>query len=134
MHLVAPIDVEPWSAQSAREKKVAIRRAVTQQMVARSLHEPLANETLCVTTVSFVPRGRGHMDVDNLVKGLLDALTGVLYVNDRQVQCLTSRRVLTDATDGSYLVAARVVYPYEADVVYDDARPLTILSGPRIRT
>jgi hypothetical protein len=64
----------------------------------------------------------------------VDALEGVLYLNDWQVQCLTSRRVFTDATDGSYLLSARVVYPYEADVVHDDARPLTILAGPRIET
>lgn len=134
MHLVAPIDVEPWSAQSTREKKVVIREAVNEHMLARGLHEPLADETLCLTMVSFVPRSRGHMDVDNLVKGLLDALEGVLYLNDWQVQCLTSRRVFTDATDGSYLLSARVVYPYEADVVHDDARPLTILAGPRIET
>ena len=131
LHLVAPIDVEPWSAQSSREK-VVIREAVHERMLERGLHDPLADERFCLTVVAFVPRTRGHMDVDNLVKGLLDALQGVLYVNDWQVQCLTTRRLLTDASDGSYLLSARVVHPYEADVVHDDARPLTILTGPRI--
>jgi hypothetical protein len=130
LHLVTPINIDPWSAQSSTAK-VAIRQAVHDEMIKKSLHEPLREESLCVTVVSFLPKSR-HMDVDNLVKGLLDGMEEVLYVNDQQIQCMTSRRINTDATNGAYLLSARVVHPYEADVVCDDARPLDIRSGPRI--
>ena len=120
-----PINVEPWSAQT-KTGKVAIREAVQAKMLARDWHQPVADEALCLRIVSHVLRTRGRMDVDNLVKGLLDSLQGVLYVNDWQVQCLTTRRVLSRASTGAYLLSAQVVYPYEADVVCDDGSPLNI--------
>lgn len=131
MHLLAPIDVEPWSAQSTK-RRATIRDTVQQLMLEKNLHAPLAEERLCITVVSFVPRSRGPMDVDNLVKGLLDSRQGILCVNGWQVQCLTSRRLLTHAPTGAYLVSARVVYPYGEDVIYDDALPLNIAAGARI--
>jgi hypothetical protein len=125
LSIFGPINVEPWSAQTTAGK-VAIREAVQAKMQARDWHEPVAEETLCLRIVSFVPRSRRRMDVDNLVKGLLDSLEGVLYVNDWQIQCLTTRRILSRARAGAYLLSAQVVYPYETDVVYDDGSPLNI--------
>lgn len=72
------------------------------------------------------------MDVDNLVKGLVDALEGVLYKNDSQIQCLTNRRVTYNGPTGYYLLRVNAVHPYEADVVYDDGEPPRILSGSRV--
>jgi Endodeoxyribonuclease RusA len=46
-------------------------------------------------------------DADNLVKGLLDSMQGVLYLNDRLVQCLTSRRIEYAGPAGHYVVSAR---------------------------
>ena len=128
--VVTAIPIEPWTAQSTKNK-VAIREAVTKAMRDRNLLGPIADEPLCVTVVSFVPRTRGRMDADNLAKGLLDALQGVLYINDWQIQCVTARRLIAQATEGAYLLSARVVHPYEADVVHDDGSPLNILF-PRI--
>jgi len=45
-----------------------------------------------MTVVSVVPPHQ--KDVDNLVRGLLDSLQGVLYDDDKQIQCLTSRRLV----------------------------------------
>lgn len=130
MSLHAPLNVDPISAQSRRGRSRWVS-AVREAMVKRGYTEPNERDDICLTVVSFVPVGgrRGRKDVDNLVKGLLDALQGVLYRNDFQVQCLTTRRVPTSASDGAYLVDARAVYPWAEDVVYDDGRPLNILAG-----
>jgi hypothetical protein len=62
-------------------------------------------------------------DVDNLAKGVLDALQGVVYRDDRQVQCLTSRRVSYDGPKGAYLIRATAVEPWDVDVIHDSAQP-----------
>lgn len=129
MALHAPINVDPISAQSHRGRARWVA-AVRDAMQKRRYTAPNEEDDICLTVVSFVPVGarQGRKDVDNLVKGLLDALQGVLYKNDFQVQCLTTRRVTTRAVSGAYLVDARAVHPWTADVVYDDGKPLNILS------
>ena len=85
---------------------------------------PWGDHPLCVTVASVVSaHKRGAKDVDNLVKGLLDALQGFLYPNDRQIQCLTSRRLEYAGPSGYYLVGARPVVPVTADVIFDDPAP-----------
>ncbi len=72
------------------------------------------------------------MDVDNAVKGMLDALNGVLYGDDSQIQCLTTRRIEYAGEVGYYMVAVRGVHDYLADVVADDATPALIMWGERV--
>lgn len=125
-----PIAVEPWSAQSTTGR-LAIRDAVNQELRERGLLSPYAG-TLCIGVLALVPRRSRVKDSDNLVKGLLDSMQGVLYTNDTQIQCLISRRVEYAGTVGNYLVRADGVYPWDADVVFDDPAPPTILSGRRV--
>ena len=131
LHLVTPINVDPWSSQSAKAK-TAIRDKVTDEMRRRGLYTPYGGGPICLTVISVLSNGRRRMDVDNLVKGLLDSLQDVLYVNDSQVQCLATRRLEYAGNAGYYLVAARAVHPYDADVVFDDGTAPNILIGSRI--
>ena len=126
-----PINVEPWSSQSWGER-VIIRNAVTRELARSGRHKPYTNGPLCVSVVSLVPLARRQKDVDNLVKGLLDSLQGILYEDDNQIQCLTSRRLPTRGTRGNYLVSADAVHPWSSDVVYDDGRAPYIATGQRV--
>lgn len=87
---------------------------------------------MCVSVVSLLPLARRRIDVDNVVKGLLDSLQGVLYDNDQRIQCLTSRRVDYNGPTGGYFIAARAVWPWDADVVVDDGAPPRFTT-PRVR-
>lgn len=78
-----------------------------------------------------MPSGTTMKDVANLVKGLLDSMQDVLYLNDRLVQCLTSRRIEYAGPVGHYVVSARAVHPWDADVVYDHPAAPIIASGTR---
>lgn len=125
------IQVEPWSRQSTRRAQ-EIREAVHDELTERGLLRPWSDSPLCLTIVSLVPSTTTRKDVDNLVKGLLDSMEGVLYPNDRLVQCLTSRRVEYAGPIGNYIVSARAVHPWSADVVHDDPAAPLILSGRRV--
>jgi Holliday junction resolvase RusA-like endonuclease len=117
-----PIPVTPWSAQSSK-RRAAIRQGVHEALRARGYFTPRADDGICLSIVSLVPRSAPVKDTDNLIKGLLDSMQGILYVDDKQVQCLTSRRVEYGGLVGMYFVSARAVSPWDADVVYDDPTP-----------
>jgi Holliday junction resolvase RusA-like endonuclease len=56
-------------------------------------------------------------DVDNLVKGLLDTLQGVLYKNDAAIQHLSTAKLRHEGDDSFYLVDVRPVRSYLEDVI-----------------
>lgn len=117
------IPVEPWSSQSRSDRR-RIRASVMEELAEKRLSKlPWGDHPLCVTVASVVPANRRRKDADNLVKGLLDAMQGFLYSNDRQIQCLTSRRLEYAGPSGYYLVGARPVVPVTADVIFDDPAP-----------
>jgi len=127
-----PIDVDPWSAQS-RSTKVAIREAVQEELRARNIHSsPWGTSPLCLTVTAIVARQSRRKDVDNLVKGLLDALVHHLYEDDDQIQCLTVRRLEYAGSHGYYLVHAIPVLEPDYDVIFDDPEPPRILVGRRV--
>jgi hypothetical protein len=131
LNVTFPVNVDPWSGQSTKERG-SLKKAVNEELV-RGGHIQPWNGVVCVTIVSLVPRSNvGRKDSDNLVKGLLDAMEGIVYANDRAIQCLTSRRVEFAGSVGLYVVSARAVYPWDADTVFDDGEPPTVLSGSRI--
>lgn len=127
----APINVDPWSRQS-NPNASRLKTEVHDELAARGHFEPWTESPLCVTIVSLVSKETRTKDVDNVVKGLLDAMQGVLYVNDRGIQCLTTRRVEYAGPAGLYLVAARAVHEWSDDVVHDDPSAPVVLSGRRI--
>jgi Holliday junction resolvase RusA-like endonuclease len=128
------IQVMPWSAQSAADH-VDIRDAVAAELAERDHLQPARRDAaLCMTIVSLVPRKTRRQDADNLIKGVADSMQGHLYFNDRQVQCVTSRRVEYACETGLYFVSVRSVWPWDADVVFDDPTEPTIGSGRPART
>jgi len=78
--ITMPIGIAPWSAQSAADK-VAIRSAVTDALKKKRMTlTSWGTSPLCVTISAIVPHRSGNhhrrKDVDNLMKGLLDAMAG----------------------------------------------------------
>jgi hypothetical protein len=124
-----PIQLPPWTRQSIPKQNTIIVEAMRQQLHKYSV-KPWNGPT-CITIAAIEPRTAKMKikDVDNLVKGLLDGLEGILYTDDKLVQCLTSRRFEYSGSTGYYLVSARAVRPWENDVVYDNPHDPIILSG-----
>lgn len=121
MYVTFSVRVPPWSAQSKRREAPEIRRAVTAGLHEReNLTKLLWDGPVCLGIVSLVARKDRTPDVDNLVKGIMDALQGVIYLNDSQVQCVTSRRIDYAGSPGHYRISARAVHPWSADVIFDD--------------
>lgn len=75
--------------------------------------------------------GVGRKDADNLAKGLLDALTGIVYDDDKQVQCLTIRRLEYSGMHGHYMVGVREAEDFRNDVLYEGPEGARILWAPR---
>lgn len=135
-----PVDVDPWSAQSSK-MKVAIRQGVTTQLAGGNGDRQmpmLPTGPICLSIVAVVPlaggRGRGRKDVDNLVKGLVDAMSGIIYNDDDQVQCLTVRRLEYSSTRGHYMVGVRQAEDFSDDVIYKDPIGADIRWAPRLTT
>ncbi|ROS58349.1 Holliday junction resolvase RusA-like endonuclease [Frigoribacterium sp. PhB160] len=130
-----PVDVDPWSAQ-ANKLKVAIREGVTTQLAkghgGRSM-PMIPSGPVCLSIVAVVPMagGRVKKDVDNLVKGLIDAMSGIIYNNDDQVQCLTVRRLEYSGTRGHYMVGVRRAENLSDDIIDEDPDGATIVWAPR---
>ncbi len=131
LYVSFPIRAMPWSAQS-KSSRVALREAVSAELEERGRFAPWAASPICLSVVSLVPRALRSKDVDNLVKGLLDSMQGIVYVNDQQIQCLTSRRIEYAGEVGCYHVVARAVFPWDAAVIYDDPTAPRILSGREV--
>lgn len=91
--------------------------------------EPWGDSPLCLTVTALVARTCIRKDVDNLIKGLLDARQGYLYANDRQVQCLSVRRMEYAGSSGHYLVHAIPMPAWTDDVIFDDPARPQLLSG-----
>ncbi|BCN51610.1 RusA family crossover junction endodeoxyribonuclease [Prescottella equi] len=125
-----PIRVMPWSAQSNSNTNQKLKAAVTAELKTRGLLQGVAgSRPMCISISAIVPPKQKKKDVDNLVKGLLDSLTSVLYNDDRHVQCLTTRRFEHSGTEGYYLVKARTVRPWDADVVWPDSTKDPVFPG-----
>lgn len=88
-----------------------------------TLLRPWGDQPVCLSVSVVVPKSERIKDVDNLVKGLLDALTGYLYPDDRLVSCLTVRRFEYIGERGYYLLHARPVLPPADLVIVDDGKP-----------
>lgn len=56
-------------------------------------------------------------------------MQGYLYANDRQVQCLSVRRMEYAGSSGHYLVHAIPMPACTDDVIFDDPAPPQLLSG-----
>lgn len=124
-----PVGIEPWSAQSTPEA-VALRSAVNAAMTAkRTQLLPFGDLPLCLTITALVARASAKKDIDNLVKGVLDAMQGYLYRDDHQIECLTVRRMVYSGATGHYVVHALATLPVTADVIWDASTPPRLVNG-----
>lgn len=123
-----PIQVGPWSAQSSRSNK-EIKKAVNEELKSRQWISPVSNLPFCIGIVALLPRSSRRKDCDNLAKGILDAMEGIVYVNDSQIQCLTVRRLEYSGSVGIYLIRADAVEEWGCDVINDSSVAPTVLAG-----
>lgn len=126
-----PVNIDPWSAQAKKARSKPLREAVSEELKPWAHLRPWSGK-VCLSIVSIVPRSQSKKDVDNIVKGISDALQGRIYVNDRDVQCLISRIIYYGGPTGFYSIHARAVYPWDADTIYDAQDAPQFLSGHRI--
>ena len=85
--------IDAATTQTRQLKKVVAANARRQSSGLRVSHEPF--EVRIWTSV--LADKRGYHDVDNIAKAILDALTGVVWRDDRQVLRLISERFEGDA-------------------------------------
>ena len=76
--------------------KAKVRAAAEAAIPAEDQLSGLLHRDLRVWVVYFHV-GEMDGDLDNLARPLLDGLTGAVWSNDRQIACLTLRRVRRDA-------------------------------------
>jgi|WetSurMetagenome_2_1015567.scaffolds.fasta_scaffold110151_3 Holliday junction resolvase RusA-like endonuclease len=81
--------VIPGKAVSFRSPKSGDYKTVIQEAAKRTFTEPIVGETVEVR-LDYFHLNRRRMDMDNIAKCVLDALTGIAYVDDRQVQLQAS--------------------------------------------
>lgn len=115
-----PIPIDPWSAQSS-SNNTNIRKAVYSELRNYSIN-CCTNYPICINIVALVSQSSRKKDVDNIAKGLLDSMEGIVYKNDSQVQCLQVRRLEYAGSIGYYSVSVRAVYPWDIDVIYNSSK------------
>lgn len=133
LRVTFPIQIDPWSAQSTRNN-AAVKAAVNAEIGRDKSFEPIGDGPLCITISALVPRSHRRKDIDNIAKGLLDSMEGVIYVNDSQIQCLQIRRIEYSGSTGYYSVSARAVHSWDCDIIFDSPADPIILSGRPINS
>jgi hypothetical protein len=113
-----PIRIRPFSAQTEKGRLATIKEAIRLTLNNRlATSGDWTNVRVCLWTVAVMRRSDRDKDVDNLVKGLLDTLQGVLYKNDAAIQHLSTAKLRHDGDDSFYLVDVRPVCSYLEDVI-----------------
>ena len=114
VHFIVPGVPRSPTSRSRETWKAHVRGAAIQEW---GTQPPIASD-VSVVLVHFFKEG--ILDVDNMIKPILDALTGIIFVDDRQVIQVVARR--TELVTGRQIVNASpdVVAAIErdADFVY----------------
>ena len=78
----------------SRSYRAAVQDVVNQLMKSRNL-EPFTGELICRLKFfrKFKPTTRNFGDIDNHVKAILDALQGLLFVDDRQIVSIAAQKL-----------------------------------------
>lgn len=78
-----------------------------QQATAYLTNDP------CFVDILFskncLPTSKQYGDIDNLVKGVLDALTGVIWKDDKQVLGVTARKIQLEVSE----IVIKITYPID---------------------
>ena len=71
-------------------------------LIREQFHGEPSTAALCVHITFFrnfkTPTNRRYGDIDNLIKAVLDACTGILWKDDSQIFELTAQKFCTDGT------------------------------------
>lgn len=92
----------PKSVQSDKAKLKKYMFALTNEAKAKHSVSPTSYSSL-YTRIIWFSRKKGGPDVDNIVKPILDALEGVVYLSDSQISQSLSTRI---DTKESYTISA----------------------------
>jgi crossover junction endodeoxyribonuclease RusA len=97
------IDGPPMSAQSRNRGRLAAWKVEVAAAAARRWSGPLHHGKARVIVTYYHIRETAGLDADNMIKPILDALIGVVYVDDRQATHITARNVrLVDGRDRNF--------------------------------
>ena len=111
------IDIEPKPAPRPRFGKCAYMpaeyksyKAAIGELVKLQCTTPLTDNLKMVMTFrrKFKINSRRYGDIDNLVKGVMDACNGILFNDDSQVVELTARKEQSTAAGIDIELAAQV--------------------------
>jgi Holliday junction resolvase RusA-like endonuclease len=121
-----PIRTRPFTSQTRnRQGFIALKGKIREYLATRNLDlSSWKGYELCVSIVAVVPSSEKMKDVDNMVKGLLDAMQGPVYENDRLVQHLSVRRLVHDGDPSFayYKIHLIPVLDARTDVIEQDMR------------
>lgn len=87
------IDGPPMSAQSHNPHRLSDWKRRVAAAVSERWHGPLLGGKVRVVVTYYHEGGTARLDTDNMIKPILDALTGVVYANDRQASHIEARSV-----------------------------------------
>ncbi len=94
------IDGPPMSARSHNAARLAEWKVRVAAAAAQRWTGPLFRGKTRVVVTYYHERETAGLDADNMIKPILDALTGVVYADDRQATQITARTVrLIDGRD-----------------------------------
>ena len=106
LRLTVPGRPEPWRTYPRRSRKHAAEmcrykafkawQTQVYWLACTSRQGPIARGPVVLHVVFYLGHNPRMPDIDNLRKGLSDALEGAVYANDSQVQYGSTGRVLTD--------------------------------------
>lgn len=111
------IRVKPFSMQADHHAGARLKTAISKHLQARD-HLSKWRGAICLQIVTVHGSTDREIDIDNGVKGLLDAMQDVLYHDDSQVQHLNVSRLRHAGLDRYYQVSAVEVHDSSADVVH----------------
>jgi Holliday junction resolvase RusA-like endonuclease len=111
------IRIPPISLQlSDSQTNEAFKRAIKYRL---SRTHNYGNQRLCVHVVFVLRNKRHRMDVDNMAKGFLDSLQGVLYDNDNQIDHLNLHKLMWEGDEEHVSVNIREThFNRHEDVLY----------------
>lgn len=87
------IDGPPMSAQSRNRRRLAAWKVEVATAAARTWSGPMYRGDTRVVVTYYHVREAAGLDADNMIKPILDALIGVVYVDDRQATHIAARSV-----------------------------------------
>lgn len=112
------VNIRPFSAQALTSSRLSgVKDAIRRHLSKRGLYTAQwSRHDLCMSVVVLQSCKDRVKDLDNSIKGLLDAMQEAVYENDRQIRHLSASRVVHDGSEAYYLVSIRPVRDVRADV------------------